>query len=160
LTPDEGTQARAAEQASAAKASAESGKSEAGSSSGVPSGGISVTDVQVLRLDKRNEPVSGLGVDEAFAIELRFEIGDVRDDSRPKVSAQYEVQVYADPITPGPAALIAEHRGVLSSDETVHSVKLRASGLPGGIYRLVTSVAVHNSLSLSGYQDGPVLTIA
>lgn len=118
-----------------------------------------VTDVRILDADEHDRAVSHLELDQPFVMELQLRVKAPGAEEVESAMAPLDVEVYADPITLGPASLVAEQKVTISGGEE-STAKLLVPGLPEGIYRLVTTVTGNEPVRLSGYHDGPVVSVA
>jgi hypothetical protein len=118
-----------------------------------------VTDVRVLDVDEPDEAVSHVELGQPFVVELEFRLEDPGSGEVESEAPALDVEVYADPITPGPTSLITGRRLTISGREK-NTARLLVSGLPEGIYRLVTTVMGSEMVPVSGYHDGPVVSVS
>jgi hypothetical protein len=124
-----------------------------------PAISLTVSDVQVSRAGVPGVAALVLSSGEAFVVQTHFRLGP-EALSLTAQEPSYELQVYAREVTSGTSALLATDKGSLARDALEYPVKMQASGLAAGLYRLLTLVTLGAPVNMLGHREGPIIHVA
>ena len=121
---------------------------------------LEIFDVRVTREESADATALKLDRHETFWVNLRFQLGG---EGAPSVAAQessYQVEVLASDVISGSSTLLTTKEGKLAREKLEYPVQFQASGLPAGLYRLLTLVKVQGETRMFGHHEGPVIRVA
>jgi hypothetical protein len=100
-----------------------------------------------------------VGPEEAFAINVRFELREPPARSLIEGEAPFQVRVFAEEITSGARVPLAAYAANLVKDRSEYEVEMPAAGVRSGVYRLVAVVALDTPVRTIGYHDQAILNV-
>ncbi len=121
---------------------------------------LTIADVRVLRTSMPGLTGVRFSPSEAFLVRVRLALQrlDVPLHSVAPLSFQVRVQAYE--MSSGTYTMLATDQATVGADSAEITIDLQASGLPPGLYRLVTLATLGDSADVAGLYDGPVVTVA
>jgi hypothetical protein len=120
---------------------------------------LTVSDVRVFRMGAPGVAALLLSTDEAFLVQVRFQLQGQKAPSLTAQESSFEIRVYAREVTRGTSTLLTTHRANLVRDVLEYTPQMQAPRLSRGLHRLVTLVTLDAPLRMTGHRDGPIVHV-
>jgi len=121
--------------------------------------GPSVLDVRLLREGRPHVAALSVDLHESPMVQVRFVLRGADAHRLAAEESPFEVRVYAEDVTSGARSDVASHNANLAKGSLEYEVKMGASVLPMGLYRLVTVVSLEGPVRAIDYHEGPIVTV-
>jgi len=124
-----------------------------------PGTGPTVSDVRVFRMGAPGLAALVLSPDEAFVVQVRFQLQGQEALSLTAQESSFEIRVYAREVTRGTSTLLTTHRANLVRDVLEYTPQMQVPRLSLGLYHLVTLVTLHAPINVAGHHEGPIVHV-
>jgi hypothetical protein len=124
-----------------------------------PASDLTVSDVWVFRIGTPGVSALMLNPAEACVVQVHFHLQGPEAHAITAQEPSFEIRVYTHEVTSGASKLLSTHSASLVEDVFGYTAQIQAPGLPPGIYRLVTLVALHAPAKLVAHYEGPVIQV-
>ena len=125
-----------------------------------PSISVTVSEVKVFRKSASEISTLTITPNEDFLVEVSFRLEGTEAPSIMHQGSLYEIKVYANDMTGGSSVMLARHEANLIKEIFEYKNQISVSGLPPGLYRLVTLVTVNEPILLGSFSEGPFVRVA
>jgi multidrug efflux pump subunit AcrA (membrane-fusion protein) len=120
---------------------------------------MTVSSVQVFRVDVPGVPASFLNQNEAFVVHVCFQLEGPEALSVTAKEPPFEVQIYSRVVGRGGSSLLKSYRANLVKGLFEYTAQIQMPGLPTGLHRLFTQVALNEPVKMISYFEGPVIKV-
>lgn len=121
---------------------------------------LSVSDVQVFRMGAGEATSLFLNPDEAFLVQVRFQLGGSEARSLTAEEPPFEVEVHARELRSGTSTPPTTYSANLVKDVMDYTAQVRVPGLSRGLYRLSTLVRLQPPIDVTRIYTGPVIDLS
>lgn len=121
--------------------------------------GPNVLDVRLLRGGRPQVAALSVGLHETPIVRVRFVLRGADAHGLAAEESPFQVRVYAEDVTSGARSDVASHNAHLAKGSLEYELKMPASVLTIGFYRLVTVVSLESPVRAIDYHEGPIVTV-
>lgn len=120
---------------------------------------LTVSQIGMFHIGEPDALALNLSPEEAFVIQVRFQLQGPDAPALTDQESSYETKVYATNATGGSRKLLATQRGKLVKDILSYTAQMQVPGMSPGLYRLFTLVTLGSPGNLASYRDGPIVEV-
>ncbi len=125
-----------------------------------PASGLTVSDVRVFHKATPGDTALMLNADEAFEVQVRFQVHGPEAASLTVQGSSFDMRVYTREVTSGRSTLLITYSENLVENVLEYKPQRLVPGLPPGLYRLVTLVSLQAPTKMVSHYDGPIVQVA
>jgi hypothetical protein len=124
-----------------------------------PTTNLTISEVQVFRLKEPGVPTLFLSPEEAFLIQVLFQLEGPEAPSFVAQGSPFEVTVLAHERTSGTSKSLTTYRATLVEGVLEYTTHVKGQGLLPGFYRLVSKVTLQDAAKMRDQYEGPMLQV-
>lgn len=118
-----------------------------------------VSDVRIARLATPNVASLILNSNEAFWVQIRFQLQGPDASSVVAQRPPYEMKVYAYSVISSAPQLLTTYNAVLAREVLDYVTQIQVPRLSPGLYRLFTLATLRAPVKMAGSYDGPIIHV-